>query len=307
LNNQRILGGPIVEALETENVNCEHPREEGFLHTEAGRLAFALLRVSCEPDDYVSHRAIVGLRNRIGIARCDQVFQAVITANLNFRSIFYDPIPPGSITGHALTTVNHARATCAAINGWQGEDRLDQRRAAISAIIQGALTDAVGWEEFADTVPQGITLEELCDFMWADTDEQQATVLHAVYVRLEIPIPEQGVLQPRVRIMTMHGAKGLSGRVVFIPGLEDQIFPGPWRHQFPGLVLEAARLLYVSITRARACCVMSYSTRRMVNGQMCEHTASRFAAHLGGAFVYRTQGALEPGELTQIMTDCGNL
>jgi superfamily I DNA/RNA helicase len=51
------------------------------------------------------------------------------------------------------------------------------------------------------------------------------------------------VLAPRVRIVSMHGAKGLSARVVFIPGLEDELFPGPWRQPYPGLVLEAARLL----------------------------------------------------------------
>lgn len=307
LNNQRVLGRSIVDALEAEGVDCEHPREEGFLHTETGRLAFALLRVVCEPNDYVSHRAILGLRKRIGTARCDQVFQAVIAANLNYRSIFYDPVPEGAITGHARNAVNHARATCAALNGWQGEDTLERRRAEIMSILNSALGDTAGWEHFANSVPQGATLEELRDFMWADTDEQQAAVLEAVYVRLGMEIPEQGVLVPRVRIMTMHGAKGLAGRVVFVPGLEDQVFPGPWRHLFFGLVLEAARLLYVSITRARVACVMSYSTRRVVNGQMCNHDASRFAAHLGGAFAYRNQGALTPDEISQIMIDSGNL
>lgn len=307
LNNQRVLGRPIVEAMEEADVDCEHPREEGFLHSEAGRLAFAILRVVCEPDDYISHRAILGLRNRIGTGRCDQVFQAVLASNLNYRAIFYDPIPSGAITGQALTAVNHARATCAALTGWEAEDTLQQRRAAIAGLLNSALGDGAGWEAFSDTVPQGITLEQLRDFMWADTDEQQGAVLEGVYTRLGMEIPEQGVLQPRVRIMTMHGAKGLASRVVFIPGLEDEILPGPRRHQYPGLVLEAARLLYVSITRARACCVMSYSTRRMVNGQMNNHTASRFAAHLGGAFAYRNQGALVPAEVTQIMDDCGNL
>ena len=55
------------------------------------------------------------------------------------------------------------------------------------------------------------------------TDEQRAAVLQAVMTRLNIDVPEQGPLPRRVRIMTMHGAKGLSGRVVFIPGLEEEI------------------------------------------------------------------------------------
>jgi hypothetical protein len=38
----------------------------------------------------------------------------------------------------------------------------------------------------------------------------------------------------------MHGAKRLSAQVVFIPGLEEHIFPGPWRRPYPGLVFGKA-------------------------------------------------------------------
>jgi len=125
-------------------------------------------------------------------------------------------------------------------------------------------------------------------------------------VRLEMPIPVEGVLPARVRIMTMHGAKGLSAKIVFIPGLEDEVFPGAWRDPFPGLVFEAARLLYVSITRARAACVLSFATRRTVNGTSEQHTRSRFAPHLGGLFS-NGPASLSDAEVAQIMTHCGNL
>jgi len=94
---------------------------------------------------------------------------------------------------------------------------------------------------------------------------------------------------------------------VFIPGLEEEIiFPGPWRQPYPGLILEAARLLYVSITRARAACVMSYANRRTVNGVNTAHTPSRFTAQLGGAFAAGPAG-LSAAQVAQIMADCGNL
>src|ERR1039457_3661434 len=96
--------------------------------------------------------------------------------------------------------------------------------------------------------------------------------------------------------------RGLSGRVVFIPGLEEAIFPGPRRQPYPGLVLEAARLLYVSITRARAACVLSYATHRRVQGRVQAVAASRFTTSLNGAFVHRNVG-LQPGEVQQVMAD----
>jgi len=139
----------------------------------------------------------------------------------------------------------------------------------------------------------------LRDYLWADTDDQRAVLLQAVLGRLGLPIPAVGVLPPRVRIMTMHGAKGLSAKVVFVPGLEEEILPGPRRQPYPGLVLEAARLLYVSITRARAACIISYAQNRIVNGHSRGQTPSRFAAQLGGAFLSRTAG-LNTAELQDI-------
>jgi DNA helicase II / ATP-dependent DNA helicase PcrA len=308
LSNQRALAQPLIDNLAEAEVKVEHPREQGFLDSETGRQALALCRIVCEPNDYVSHRALLGLRRGVGVSRCNLVFDTVIQNNLNFRSIFYDKLPGGAFTGYALSALNHARTTCAAIAGWQGEDTLQQYGAGIGEIIQDHYNaaEAANWAEFIAPLPQAMTLQELRDFLWADTDEQQAAVLTSAMTRLGLPIPQEGPLPPRVRIMTMHGAKGLSARVVFIPGLEAQILPGPRRQPYPGLVLEAARLLYVSITRARAACIVSFANRRIVNGTMCVHTHSPFAPQLAGPFVYRDSG-LTDGQVTQIMEDCANL
>jgi superfamily I DNA/RNA helicase len=220
LSNQRALSRPLVDELNKAGVEAEHPREEGFLDSETGRLALALVRIVCDSEDYVSHRAVLGLRNGVGIVRCNQVCEAVIEHNLNFRSIFYAQLPAGAFSGHALSTVNRARESCATITGWQAGDTLEQRVGGIGAIIESHYNAAERgeWEAFSASLPPGMTLEELRDFLWADTDEQQAAVLEAAMARLGLPIPEEGPLPPRVRIMTMHWAKGLSGRVVFIPG-----------------------------------------------------------------------------------------
>jgi DNA helicase-2/ATP-dependent DNA helicase PcrA len=178
----------------------------------------------------------------------------------------------------------------------------------ISGIVSNLFgpRDLQAWQNYASSLPSGITLEELRDFLWADTDEQQAALLQTVYTRLNQPIPAGGLLPPRVRVMTMHGAKGLSGRIVFIPGLEEEILPGPWRQPYPGLVLEAARLLYVSVTRARAACIVSYAGTRIVNGQFTRHAPSRFCPQLGGGFAFRTTGLTRP-EVTNIMQECSAL
>jgi DNA helicase-2/ATP-dependent DNA helicase PcrA len=103
--------------------------------------------------------------------------------------------------------------------------------------------------------------------------------------------------------MTMHGAKGLSAHVVFVPGLEERVFPGPRRRLYPGLIEEAARLLYVSITRGRAACILSFARRRLVHGKFKQHAPSRFSGSTGGVFNQQLDG-LTHTMAARILADC---
>lgn len=166
--------------------------------------------------------------------------------------------------------------------------------------------EAANWNAQVAAIPPDITLKELRECLSADGDEDELKVLETVYQRLGQQMPAAQALPPRVKLMTMHGAKGLSARIVFIPGLEDELIPGPKRAPVPGLVLESARLLYVSITRARAAVVLSRAARRFINGQMKIHTPSRFAAHLGGVFAWRNSGTTI-AEAQDIAAQCGQI
>jgi DNA helicase-2/ATP-dependent DNA helicase PcrA len=308
VGNLRSVGLPIRNALQDLGIDFEHPREESFLDSEAGRLVFSMARIVNEPQDYVAHRTILGQRNGTGISTCRRIGDDVIANGLNFRNIFYNPLPSGVFTGHRLTAMNRASAICATIAAWNPADTIDMREAEIGQIVETNFDAAARntWDAFRAGLPGAMTLEELRDYFWTAGDDQEAALLVSVLTRLGQPIPAAGVVPARVRIMTMHGAKGLSARAVFVPGLEEQVFPGAWRVPFPGLILEAARLLYVSITRARAACMISYASRRVMNGVMQNQTASRYAQHLNGAFGARGNG-LTAAEIGQIMTDCGNL
>lgn len=305
LSNRRTLWPVLSTEFQTAGVPFEPPRAESFLDSQTGRLVLSLVRIVCGQDDYVAHRVFLGLLPRVGIGTCNTICEAVIANNMNYRDVFYQPLPAGVFRGRAVTALNRARGVCSQLSTWQAADMIGQRMADMSAIISNLFgqQETQNWQTYASSFPAGTTLEELRDFLWADTDEQQATLLRAVYERLNLPVPAGGLLPPRVRVMTMHGSKGLSARVVFIPGLEEETLPGPWRQPYPGLVLEAARLLYVSITRARAACITSYAGTRIVNGQFSRRTPSRFCAQLGGAFSYRTNG-LTAKEVQQIVQTC---
>ena len=298
----------LTQALEAAGIDFESPRADSFFDTRTGRFIHALLRVVCDGNDYVAHRQILGLRPGVGPGICNGIAQAVVANNLNFRDIFYHPLPAGVFSGRQPSALSHARDVCARVSDWHPTDTLSEHSAGISDIISGIFGQPAVQEWLVQIahLPQDMTLEEVRDYLWADTDEQQASLLEAVYTRLNLPIPVEGLLPQKVRIMTMHGAKGLSARIVFIPGLMEEILPGDRRRPYPGLILEAARMLYVSITRARATCILSYAGTRIVYGQFSRQAPSRFAAHLAGSFEYRNTG-LTIAEVDQILQSCQNL
>ena len=308
LSNSRELLPLLRQEMDAAAVPFEPPRSETFIDSPVGRFLLAIVRLVCKTDDYVAHRLLLGLRLGVGVATCHLIAQIVVDQALNYRDIFHNPLPSNAFSGRALTALNHARDVCMQIAGWLPADTLALRFAEISAILAASFnaTAAQDWQQYSVTLPGDMNLEELCNWLWADNDEQQMTVLGDVYARLGQLMPTTAVLPPRIRVMTMHGAKGLSARIVFVPGLEDSILPGPRRSPYPGLVLEAARLLYVSITRARVACVVSYATHRMVRGHMHTQAASRFAVSLGGAFEPRTVGLSAP-ELQQILDESAQL
>jgi DNA helicase-2/ATP-dependent DNA helicase PcrA len=308
VGNQPILLPTLKQHFEAIGVAFEAPANARFVDSPPGRQVFAVVRIVCNPNDYVSYRTLLGLRHGVGIGTCAKVTDAVIAANMNYRSIFYQQLPAGLFSDRALTAVNGARAICSQLQGWQADDTLNQRMADLGAFVSTALGAGAlqQWQTFAAALPGDMTISELRDYLSTDTDQQQALILQAVLSRLNQPIPEDGELPSRVRIMTMHGAKGLSAKVVFIPGLEEQVLPGPWRQPYPGLVLEAARLLYVSLTRARAACIVSYAQTRTINGQFQQCQASRFAANLGGPFVFKNAG-LSDVDVDQVVNEVGRL
>ena len=79
-----------------------------------------------------------------------------------------------------------------------------------------------------------------------------------------------------VTLMTMHSAKGLEFKVVFLIGMEDGIFPHQNSFLEPGGLEEERRLCYVGITRAKERLYISNAKRRTLYGRDVMNSPSRF-------------------------------
>jgi DNA helicase-2/ATP-dependent DNA helicase PcrA len=87
-------------------------------------------------------------------------------------------------------------------------------------------------------------------------------------------------LQEAVSVMTVHGSKGLEFDMVFLPGLEDGIFPSNKSIDERNGVEEERRLMYVAITRAKKHLIMSFAKSRYIFGDVVNSMPSRFIKEL---------------------------
>lgn len=90
---------------------------------------------------------------------------------------------------------------------------------------------------------------------------------------------------PKVTLMTIHSAKGLEFRNVFIVGMEENLFPGPMSADSPRALEEERRLFYVAITRAEENCFISYAKNRYKYGKPEFCNPSRFLKDINPAYL----------------------
>ena len=80
----------------------------------------------------------------------------------------------------------------------------------------------------------------------------------------------------KVTLMTVHSAKGLEFKNVFVVGLEENLFPSGMVGDSPRALEEERRLFYVAITRAEEHCFISFAKTRFRYGKMEFGSPSRF-------------------------------
>ncbi len=79
-----------------------------------------------------------------------------------------------------------------------------------------------------------------------------------------------------VQLMTLHSAKGLEFPLVFLAGMEENLFPHRMSLEEPGRLEEERRLCYVGITRAMEKLFITYAESRRLHGSESFNTPSRF-------------------------------
>ncbi len=98
----------------------------------------------------------------------------------------------------------------------------------------------------------------------------------------------------KVTLMTMHSAKGLEFKHVYIVGMEDTLFPSPLSAGSAKELEEERRLFYVAITRAEKLATLSYALNRYKWGNLERCNPSRFLREIDQKYLHYPQTGGKP-------------
>jgi len=143
-------------------------------------------------------------------------------------------------------------------------------------------------ELYTDKTPEGLSrvqnVEELVnslyEFVSSRLEEERTDVKTGDFLAEISLLTDQDTDKDetvsRVTMMTVHSAKGLEFKNVFVVGLEEDLFPSELSKYNPKEIEEERRLFYVAITRAEENAILTYAKSRFRNGQSLMCSPSRF-------------------------------
>ena len=114
-------------------------------------------------------------------------------------------------------------------------------------------------------------------------DKSLMAFLQEVALLTDMDMSESG--EDRVTMMTIHSAKGLEFPVVYVVGMEENLFPSQMSMGSREELEEERRLFYVALTRAREKAYLTYALSRYRWGSMIYCEPSRFLEEVGDGFV----------------------
>lgn len=253
----------------------------------------AYFRVTVNPADEEAFKRIINYPARgIGDTTLGKIIEAATGNNTSLWNVLCDPLAYQlSINKGTHTKLQEFRELIESFR-----DRLvtDNAYQIGTDIIRrsGIMTDI-----HADNSPESLSRQEnieelvngLQDFCALRMEEGSTDISLSDYLSDIALLTDQDSDKDnegaKVVLMTVHSAKGLEFRNVFVVGMEENLFPGSMGGDSPRAMEEERRLFYVAITRAEEHCYLSYARTRFRYGKMEFGTPSRFLRDIDTCFL----------------------
>ncbi|MFQ3639872.1 MAG: 3'-5' exonuclease, partial [Chloracidobacterium sp.] len=240
--------------------------------------ALAYLRLLLNPHDDAAFDRIVNVPARgIGKATLDILTARASQTGVSRWTATEHLLAEGSLGGRALTAlssfVSLMRGLQAMVEGATLADLLQ------AVVKRSGYLDMLAQEGTLEAESRKQNLEELITAA-AEADERGESLRAFLDQAALVADTDLLVEQARVTLMTIHSAKGLEFPLVFIAGLEEDLFPHARAAVDPEELEEERRLFYVAVTRAKQQLYLTQAERRRVYGEEKPTDPSRFLDEL---------------------------
>lgn len=246
----------------------------------------AYLRVIINPHDEEALKRIINYPTR-GIGKTT-IERAILFANEN-RISLWDALKNAGSAGAKGVTVETIRSFVLMMEMFQSE--LERKNAYDVAVLVGKHTGLVK-ELFNDKTTEGLAryenvqelLNAIKEFTATPTEDgellDKSLGSYLQQITLLTDADEEKENSDVVKLMTIHAAKGLEFPVVFVGGLEENLFPSGMSINTLEELEEERRLFYVAITRAKSRLYLTYANTRYKFGALIQNDPSRFVEEL---------------------------
>ncbi len=135
---------------------------------------------------------------------------------------------------------------------------------------------------------------------YEETNDEPSLIGFLEDVALVSDVDKYDETADAVVMMTIHSAKGLEFPTVFLPGMEENIFPSFQTTFKDEEIEEERRLAYVAITRAKKSLYITHVRDRMMNGRSGSNALSRFAKEIPPELTEQAEETPQESELRQM-------
>lgn len=251
------------------------------------------LRLIVNPHDEEAFKRVINYPSRgIGDTTVNKVISAATENNISLWTVLNAPIdyalPINSGTAKKLSDfremIERFIQENARLSAEEMAAMVVKESGIVSTLFQDRSVEGISKQENLQELLKGIA--EFCELRREEGVEQVSLADFLSEISLLTDQDNDKDEQAnKVTMMTVHAAKGLEFRNVFVVGLEEELFPSSMSKDNPRAVEEERRLFYVAITRAEENCVLTYAKSRFRNGQSAMCSPSRFLKDIDVQFL----------------------
>lgn len=258
----------------------------------------AYFRLVVNPNDEEAFKRIINYPARgIGDTTVGKIISAATDHNVSLWAVLCEPLTYG---------LNFNKGTIGKLQGFRDlifgfmASVTEKNAYEIGADIirQSGIINDVCQDNSPENLSRKENIEELVngisDFCSQRQEEGNPNILLGDFLSEVSLLTDQdsdkGGDDEKITLMTVHSAKGLEFKNVFVVGLEENLFPSGMVGDSPRALEEERRLFYVAITRAEEHCFLSYAKTRFRYGKMEFGSPSRFLKDIDVRFLRLPQG-----------------